>query len=156
MHIISHAKIVQAQAAHPNCSAVLDQWYRLTKRARWGCAEVKACSPAVNKVGDKYLFDVGDNKLRVIARAVLTFLMAQHGLRQPDLPEIGNQIKVPEILPSKHTSNLRHAQAPAGHLRWGSRFLRNKSWASSDRYGRSVRFSVRFFPFCELPPDPSP
>ena len=68
MHIISHAKILQAQAAYPDCSASLDQWYRLTKRVRWGnFAEVKACFPAVDKVGDKFVFDVGGNNLRLIA-----------------------------------------------------------------------------------------
>lgn len=68
MHIISHAKILQAQGKHPDCSAALDQWYRLTKRVRWSnFAEVKACFPAVDKVGDKYVFDVGGNKLRLIA-----------------------------------------------------------------------------------------
>jgi len=68
MHIISHAKIVQAQVAHPDCRAALDQWYRLAKRVRWcSYAEVKACFPAVDKVGDKYVFDVGGNKLRLIA-----------------------------------------------------------------------------------------
>lgn len=68
MHIISHAKILTAQAEYPDCSMALDQWYRLTKRVRWGnYAEVKACFPAVDKVGDKYVFDVGGNKLRLIA-----------------------------------------------------------------------------------------
>lgn len=68
MHIISHAKIVQAQCEHPDCSTALAQWYRLTKRARWdNYAEEKACFPAVDKVGDKYVFDVGGNKLRLIA-----------------------------------------------------------------------------------------
>lgn len=67
MHIISHLKIIQAQAAHPDCSGALDQWYRLTKRANWrNFAEVKACFPATDKVGDKYVFDVGGNKLRLI------------------------------------------------------------------------------------------
>lgn len=68
MHIISHAKILQAQSDYPDCSTALDQWYRLTKRVRWSnFAEVKACFPAVDKVGDKYVFDVGGNKLRLIA-----------------------------------------------------------------------------------------
>lgn len=68
MHVISHAKIVRAQAAHPECSAALDQWYRLTKRVRWAnFAGVKACFAAVDKVGDLYVFDVGGNKLRLIA-----------------------------------------------------------------------------------------
>lgn len=68
MHVISHAKIVGAQFAHSDCASALDQWYRLTKRARWrNFAEVKACFPATDKVGDKFVFDVGGNKLRVIA-----------------------------------------------------------------------------------------
>lgn len=43
----------------------------------------------------------------------LAFLMAQHGLRQSDLPEIGNQAKVSEILAGKRTINLRQATALA-------------------------------------------
>jgi mRNA interferase HigB len=68
MHIISHAKIVQAQAAYPDCQGALDQWYRLTKRVVWrNFAEVKGFFPAVDKVGDKFVFDIGGNKLRLIA-----------------------------------------------------------------------------------------
>lgn len=68
MHIISHARIVEAQTAHPDCAAALDQWYRLTKRARWqNFAKVKRLFPATDKVGDKFVFDVGGNKLRLIA-----------------------------------------------------------------------------------------
>ena len=74
MHIISHLKIMQAQAAHPDCSGALDQWYRLTKRANWhNFAELKACFPATDKVGDKYVFDVGGNKLRLIAAIHFNF-----------------------------------------------------------------------------------
>lgn len=43
----------------------------------------------------------------------LAFLMEQHDLRQSDLPEIGNQAKVSEILSGKRKINLRHAQALA-------------------------------------------
>lgn len=43
----------------------------------------------------------------------LAFLMAQHGLRQSDLPEIGNQAKVSEILSGKRAINLRQARALA-------------------------------------------
>ena len=43
----------------------------------------------------------------------LAFLMAQHGVRQSDLPEIGNQAKVSEILSGKRVINLRHARALA-------------------------------------------
>ena len=68
MHIISRTKILQAQRDHMDCSGALEQWYRLTKRVRWqNFAEVKACFPAADKVGNKYVFDVGGNKLRLIA-----------------------------------------------------------------------------------------
>jgi HTH-type transcriptional regulator/antitoxin HigA len=43
----------------------------------------------------------------------LACLMKQHGLRQSDLPEIGNQAKVSEVLSGKHTINLRQARALA-------------------------------------------
>ena len=68
MHVISHARITKAQAAHPDCRTTLDQWYRLIKRADWrNSAEVKACFPAVDKVRDKFVFDAGGNNLRLIA-----------------------------------------------------------------------------------------
>lgn len=49
----------------------------------------------------------------------LAFLMAQHGLRQSDLPEIGNQAKVSEVLSGKRTINLRQAQALAKRFEVG-------------------------------------
>ena len=68
MHIISHAKIIKAQAVHPDCHSALDQWYRLTRRAAWrNVAEVRACFSGTDKVGDKFVFDIGGNKLRLIA-----------------------------------------------------------------------------------------
>lgn len=91
MHIISHAKIIAAQAAYSKSGTALDQWYRLAKRAKWGnFAEVKACFPSVDKVGNKFVFDVGGNKLRLIAaihfnarrvfvRAVLTHRKCDKG-----------------------------------------------------------------------------
>lgn len=68
MHIISHTKIIEAQKAHSDCEYALDQWYRLTKRTVWhNYSDVKNCFPAVDKVGNKFVFDVGGNKLRLIA-----------------------------------------------------------------------------------------
>ena len=45
------------------------------------------------------------------ATEALVFLMAQHGMRQPDLPDIGNQAKVSEVLSGKREINLRQALA---------------------------------------------
>jgi len=44
---------------------------------------------------------------------MLAFLMAQHGLRQSDLPEIGSQGVVSEVLSGKRQLNLRQVQALA-------------------------------------------
>ncbi len=41
----------------------------------------------------------------------LAFLMAQHGLRQGDLPEIGSQGVVSEILAGKRELNIRQVRA---------------------------------------------
>lgn len=43
----------------------------------------------------------------------LAFLMAQHGLRQGDLPEIGSQGVVSEILAGKRELNVRQVRALA-------------------------------------------
>ncbi|MEY2342422.1 type II toxin-antitoxin system HigA family antitoxin [Acidithiobacillus sp. IBUN Pt1247-S3] len=44
---------------------------------------------------------------------VLRFLMVQHKLKQVDLPEIGSQGVVSEVLHGKRTLNLRQARALA-------------------------------------------
>lgn len=51
------------------------------------------------------------------APETLRWFMARDGLRQSDLPEIGNQAKVSEILSGQRTINLRQARALA--LRFG-------------------------------------
>ncbi len=68
MHIITHRRIVAAQKAHPQCASALDQWYRLCKKAEWHTfAELRALFPSTDKVGDMFVFDIGGNKLRLIA-----------------------------------------------------------------------------------------
>ena len=68
MHIITHRRIVAAQKAHPQCASALDQWYRLCKKAKWhNFAELRTLFPSTDKVGDVFVFDIGGNKLRLIA-----------------------------------------------------------------------------------------
>lgn len=68
MHIITHRRIVAAQQAHPQCASALDQWYRLSRKAQWrNFAELWALFPCTDKVGDVFVFDIGGNKLRLIA-----------------------------------------------------------------------------------------
>lgn len=47
---------------------------------------------------------------------VLRFLMARDDLRQSELPEIGNQAKVSEILSGRREINLRQAKALAARF----------------------------------------
>lgn len=68
MHVITHSRIVEAQARHPECASALDYWYRLMKRGRFNSfAELKAVFGSVDKVAQFYVFDIGGNKLRLIA-----------------------------------------------------------------------------------------
>jgi len=46
-------------------------------------------------------------------REALRFLMEQHGLRQSDLPEVGNQEVVSQILSGQHSLNVRQVAALA-------------------------------------------
>lgn len=68
MHIITHARIVEAQQLHPDSTTALDYWYRVMKRGRFGShAELKASFGSMDKVGPLYVFDIGGNKLRLVA-----------------------------------------------------------------------------------------
>lgn len=55
----------------------------------------------------------------VTGMEMLRFLMQQHGLTQRDLPEVGSQGVVSEILSGKRALNLRHARCLA--QRFGTR-----------------------------------
>ena len=48
---------------------------------------------------------------------VLSFLMEEHGLTQSDLPEVGSQGVVSEILNGKRELNVRHIRALADRFR---------------------------------------
>jgi len=52
----------------------------------------------------------------VSAVSMLNFLMSQHGLRQSDLPEVGSQGVVSEILSGKRDLNVRQIQALAARF----------------------------------------
>lgn len=68
MHVITHSRIVEAQARFPQCTTALDGWYRVMKRGQFeNFAGLRAAFGSVDKVGPLYVFDVGGNKLRLIA-----------------------------------------------------------------------------------------
>lgn len=68
MHVKTEKRIWEAKEKWPRSSAALDAWYRVAKAIRPGdFAGMKATFPATDKVGVFHVFDIGGNKLRLIA-----------------------------------------------------------------------------------------
>lgn len=68
MHVVTHSRITDAQTEHPDSATALDYWYRLAQRGTYrNFAGLKAAFGSVDKVGPLFVFDVGGNKLRIIA-----------------------------------------------------------------------------------------
>lgn len=68
MHVITQKRIWEAQAKWPQAATALEVWYRLIKAsAPKNFAEMKRLVPATDKVGAQHVFDIGGNKLRLIA-----------------------------------------------------------------------------------------
>lgn len=68
MHIISQKRIREAKAKWPHAATALDAWYRLAKAGSPSSfTEMKALFPATDKVGKFHVFDIGGNKIRLIA-----------------------------------------------------------------------------------------
>lgn len=68
MHVITYARVREAKEKWPMAAGALDTWYRLIKSATPAdFAAMKGLFPATDKVGDLHVFDIGGNKLRLIA-----------------------------------------------------------------------------------------
>ena len=68
MHVITEKRIREAKSKWPMAGSALDQWYQLAKTNHPAdFAAMKSLFPAVDKVGELHVFDIGGNKLRLIA-----------------------------------------------------------------------------------------
>ncbi len=68
MHIITQKRIWEAKKEFPNCANALDGWYRVIRKNKFGnFSELKKTFNSVDKINDLYVFDIGGNKLRLIA-----------------------------------------------------------------------------------------
>lgn len=68
MHVISQKRIWDAKVNYPESANALDGWYRIIKKNQFdNYAELKKCFNSVDKVDDLYIFNIGGNKLRLIA-----------------------------------------------------------------------------------------
>ena len=68
MRVITAKRIWEAKAKWPHSSTALDEWYRKIKVI---CPEdfsaLSSFFPAADKVGPLHVFNIGGNKLRLIA-----------------------------------------------------------------------------------------
>ena len=68
MHIITKKRIIEARTKHIKSATALDGWYKVIEKNRFSSfADLKKTFNSIDKVGDLYVFDIGGNKLRLIA-----------------------------------------------------------------------------------------
>lgn len=68
MHIITRKRIMEAAEAYPDCATALHGWYQVMHHVRFQhFADLKQAFNSVDRVGNLYVFDIGGNKLRLIA-----------------------------------------------------------------------------------------
>ncbi|MBA2648145.1 MAG: type II toxin-antitoxin system HigB family toxin [Legionella sp.] len=68
MHIITRRRITEAKALYPHGVSALAGWLKIVEENTFkNFAELKATFNSIDKVGDLYVFDLGGNKLRLIA-----------------------------------------------------------------------------------------
>lgn len=68
MRVITEKRICEAKEKWPRPASALDAWYRLVKTCRpTDFAAMRAIFPSIDKVGPLHVFDIGGNKIRLIA-----------------------------------------------------------------------------------------
>jgi mRNA interferase HigB len=87
MHVVTQKRIWEAKEKWPQSATALDAWFRIMKASEpQSFAEMKEIFPATDKVGSHHVFDIGGNKIRLIAtvhyRAKRVFI--RHILDHPE------------------------------------------------------------------------
>ena len=68
MHIITQKRIWEAMEKWPRTATALEAWYRIMRASEpKDFAAMKGIFPATDKVGRYHVFDIGGNKVRLIA-----------------------------------------------------------------------------------------
>jgi len=68
MHIITRRRLLDFSKIHPNTSNSLDTWYRIVKQTEIAnFSKLKGIFPSADKVGNLTVFNIGGNKIRLIA-----------------------------------------------------------------------------------------
>lgn len=87
MHVVTQKRIWEAKGKWPQSATALDAWFRIMKGSEpQSFAEMKGIFPSTDKVGSLHVFDIGGNKIRLIAtvhyRAKRVFI--RHILDHPE------------------------------------------------------------------------
>jgi len=68
MHVITRKRLIEFAQKHPEAESALDHWYRIVKRTNFNSfAELRKTFPSADHVGKLTVFNVGGNKMRLIA-----------------------------------------------------------------------------------------
>lgn len=68
MHIITKKRVAEAKEFYPEYESSLDGWLRIMKNNEFkSFSDLKTTFNTVDKVGHLYVFNIGGNKLRLIA-----------------------------------------------------------------------------------------
>lgn len=68
MLIIIRKRLLDFAKKHPNTSVSLDAWYRIVKQTEIAnFSELREIFPSADKVGNLIVFNIGGNKIRLIA-----------------------------------------------------------------------------------------
>jgi len=68
MHVITRKRLNEFADKHPDAKASLAHWYKLIKRSNFSnLAELRTIFPAADQVGKLTVFNVGGNRVRLIA-----------------------------------------------------------------------------------------
>lgn len=68
MKLISNRALREFTASHPDAGTPLQAWRTLIERGEYGnFAALRATFGSVDKVGERYVFDIGGNKYRLVA-----------------------------------------------------------------------------------------
>lgn len=68
MHIITRKRLNEFAEKHPDAKASLAHWYALMKRSDFSnFVELRTIFPAADQVGKLTVFNVGGNRVRLIA-----------------------------------------------------------------------------------------
>jgi mRNA interferase HigB len=68
MHVITRKRLNEFAVQHPDTKTALQHWYMLMKSGNFrSFAEVRAIFPSADQVGKLTVFNIGGNKVRLIA-----------------------------------------------------------------------------------------